>query len=224
MSLVRKLARPLIAAPFIYEGIRTARTPERATSVSPAAFAKADEYLHTTSLPSSVDSATIVRAAGALAAGAGVAYAAGKAPRLAAAVLLSTTTVGWAGRKKIWELSGEERAQEIQALLSDAGLLGGILLAVVDTDGRPSAAYRWNKFVDRAHKNAAVNKKKAQLTSKSLRKSADKFSTSAAKSFDSFSKSAAKSGDAFSKSASKSLDAASKSVTKASKKLAKQLG
>lgn len=224
MSLVRRIARPLIAAPFIFEGVRTAISPERATAVAPQAFAQADKALHATALPEAVDSSALLRAAGGAAAAAGLAYASGTAPRLSALVLLSTTTVGWAGRKRIWELKGEERVQEIQGILTDAGLLGAVMLAAVDTDGRPSTAYRWEKFVERAEKNKKRNAKQLGLTSKSLRKSADSFSKSAAKSFDAFSHSAAKSGDAFSKSAAKSLDNAAKGVNKASKKLAKQLG
>ena len=224
MSLVRRIARPLIAAPFIYEGVRTAVTPERSIDVSPKTFSQLDDQLHNSSVPDAVDARLVLRVAGSVAATAGLAYAAGRAPRLAALVLLGTTTVGWAGRKRVWELSGQERLEEIEAILKDAGLLGSVLLAAVDTDGKPSTAYRWNAFVERAQKNASSNAKKAKLTSKSLRSSADSFSKSAAKSFDAFAQSAAKSGDAFSKSAAKSLDEAAKGVNKASKKLAKQLG
>lgn len=224
MSLVRRIARPLIAAPFIYEGVRTVITPERSTDVSPQAFAELDKQLQTTALPSSVDSRMVFRAFGAVAATAGLAYAVGRFPRLAAFALLCTTTIGWAGRKHVWELRGEELTAEIEGILKDAGLLGSVLLAAVDTDGRPSTAYRWNRFVQRAQKNAATNAAKAKLTSKSLRNSAASFSTSAAKSFDAFAQSAAKSGDTFAKSAAKSLDEAAKSVNRASKKLAKQRG
>lgn len=224
MSLVRRIARPLIAAPFVYEGVRTAITPERSTDVAPEAFAELDAQLQTTALPSSVDARMVFRAAGVMAATAGLAYASGRFPRLASLALLGTTTIGWAGRKRVWELRGEELTAEIEGILKDAGLLGSVLLAAVDTDGRPSTAYRWNRFVQRAQKNAAANSAKAKMTSKSLRTSADSFSKSAAKSFDAFAQSAAKSGDAFLGSAAKSLDEAAKGVNRASKKLAKQLG
>ena len=69
MALVRRIARPLLAAPFIFEGVRTALHPEREIDVYPQAFDAVDSALGKTS-PGFVD----VRGragAGAIAAGAG---------------------------------------------------------------------------------------------------------------------------------------------------------
>ncbi|PZP16545.1 MAG: hypothetical protein DI611_05630 [Brachybacterium faecium] len=177
MSLVRRIARPLLAAPFILEGIRTASQPEREIDVYPQAFEAVDSALAKTSTPDFLDARTIIRASGAVAAGAGIMYASNRCPRLAAATLLVTTSVGWAGRKRIWELSGEERMQELQSILTDAGLLGGVLLAVVDHDGRPSMGYRVEKFVERSKKNAEAKQRE-------LEKKADKLGKKAKKSVD----------------------------------------
>lgn len=168
MSLIRSIARPLLAAPFILEGIRTVKTPEREIDVAPAAFAKVDEMLAASSAPDMIDSRTIVRAAGAVAAGAGVMYATNRAPRAAAVLLLATTSIGFANRRKIWELRGEERMNEIQAILTDAGLLGGLLLAIVDTDGSPSVGYRVNKLVERGQKSAAKKQRELERSAKKL--------------------------------------------------------
>lgn len=177
MSLVRRIARPLLAAPFILEGIRTAYQPEREIDVYPQAFEAVDSALAKTSTPDFLDARTIIRVSGAVAAGAGILYASNRCPRLAAATLLVTTSVGWAGRKRIWELSGEERMQELQSILTDAGLLGGVLLAVVDHDGRPSVGYRVEKFVERSKKNAEAKQRE-------LEKKADKLGKKAKKSVD----------------------------------------
>lgn len=164
MSLVRRIARPLLAAPFILEGVRSFRQPARQIDVAPTAFEKADSVLAESSAPGFVDVRTIVRGTAAVTIGAGLLYATNRAPRVAAATLLVTSSVGWAGRKKIWELSGEERIQELQSMLVDAGLLGGMLLAAVDHDGKPSVGYRVNKFVERSQK--AAEKKQRQLEKK----------------------------------------------------------
>lgn len=193
MSLVRRIARPLLAAPFIYEGVRTAVTPERSYDVAPRTFADADETLaNTSSVPSGVNVKNIFRASGAISAGAGIMYATNSCPRAAAGVLLLTTTVGWAGRKRVWELTGEERLQEIQEILKDAGLLGGVLLAVVDLDGRPSLRWRTERFIERSQRNAARKQRqlqrsanrlsdKAGSTAKDLRKKAEQTGTDARK-------------------------------------------
>src|SRR5699024_12357049 len=76
--------------------------------------------------------------------------------------LLATTSVGWAGRKKVWELRGEELTQELRSILTDAGLLGGVLLAVVDTERRPSLGYRANKMEERGQKRAAAKQREIE--------------------------------------------------------------
>lgn len=174
MSLIRRIARPLLAAPFVLEGVRTALHPEREIDAAPAAFGQVDKALSRSSVPSVVDARTIVRAAGAVAAGAGILYATNRAPRAAAALLLVTTSVGLANRKKIWELRGEERVQELQSILTDAGLLGGVLLAVADTDGSPSVRYRVDKLVTRGQKSAAAKQKQLEKSASKLRSSASK--------------------------------------------------
>ncbi|MDO5662473.1 MAG: hypothetical protein Q4G40_07255 [Brachybacterium sp.] len=181
MSLVRRMARPLLAAPFIMEGVRTAMRPEREIDVYPAAFEQIDHALEDSPVPSVVDARTIVRASGAIAAAAGLAYATNRAPRAAAAVLLVTTSVGWAGRRKVWELRGEARMEEIHAILRDAGLLGGVLLAVVDHDGRPSLGYRVEKLVERGQKNAAQKQRELEKKAGKVKKSAQKKGRKASK-------------------------------------------
>ena len=151
MSLVRRIARPLLAAPFIFEGVQTAIRPDRVLDALPVTIADIDEQVSKSPLPT--DAETILRTAGGLAAVAGAAFALNKKPRLASATLLLTTTVGLAGRKRVWELKGTERTEELRAIAGDLGLLGGILLAAVDTDGKPSLAYRVDKAIERAQKN-----------------------------------------------------------------------
>ncbi|HEX7352464.1 hypothetical protein [Brachybacterium sp.] len=172
MALVRRIARPLLAAPFIFEGVRTALRPEREIDVYPQAFDAVDSALTKSAAPGFVDARTVVRAAGAVAAGAGLLYATNRYPRAAAVALLATTSVGWAGRKKVWELRGEELTQEVQSILSDAGLLGGVLLAAVDHDGRPSLGYRANKFVERSQKKAAAKQRELEKRAGTLEKKA----------------------------------------------------
>lgn len=172
MALVRRIARPLLAAPFVFEGVRTALRPEREIDVYPQAFDAVDSALSKSSAPGFVDSRAVVRAAGVVAAGAGVLYATNRAPRAAAAALLVTTSVGWAGRKKVWELRGEELVAEVQSILTDAGLLGGVLLAVVDHDGRPSLGYRANKFVARSQKKAAQKQRELEKKAGKVEKKA----------------------------------------------------
>lgn len=183
MSLVRSIARPLLAAPFIYEGVQTARRPERVVEILPVSLADLEAQVEKTQISASADQ--LLRATGAVAAIAGTAFALNKAPRLSAAVLLATTTLGLAGRKKVWELRGEEQLEEIRSIAGDLGLFGGILLAVVDTDGKPSLAYRVDKLIAQGQKAAAQKQRE-------LEKAKGKNSSKASKTLDDLDRSLAK--------------------------------
>lgn len=172
MSLVRRIARPLLAAPFIFEGVQTAIRPDRVLDALPVTIADIDEQVSKS--PLQTDAETILRAAGGLAAVAGAAFALNKKPRLASATLLLTTTVGLAGRKRVWELKGTERTEELRAIAGDLGLLGGILLAAVDTDGKPSLAYRVDKAIERAQKSAAEKQRELEKAAKKNKKKSSK--------------------------------------------------
>lgn len=214
MSIIRSIARPLLAAPFILEGVRTAMRPEREIDVAPAAFAQVDKTLKASSVPAVIDARNIVRGAGAIAAGAGLLYATNRAPRLSAGLLLVTTSVGIANRKRVWELRGEERMQEIQAILTDAGLLGGVLLAVVDTDGSPSVGYRVGKLVERGQKSAVKKQRELERAAKKadLKKKGKKLSKRAGKKASKLQKQASSRAEDLQKDASSLFDQVSKAV------------
>lgn len=172
MSLVRRIARPLLAAPFIFEGVQTALRPEHVLEGLDFSIDDVESQVAKTDLPVSAE--TMIRIAGGVAVVAGAALALNKRPRLAAVALLASTTVGVAGRKRLWELSGEERLAEIRSITGDLGLFGGVLLAVVDTDGRPSVAYRVEKMIDRGQKAAEQKKRELDKATKGGKKASSK--------------------------------------------------
>ena len=161
MSLIRRIARPLIAAPFVYEGVRTVKDPRRSTESAQKTFSILDDFLRKNNIP--VSSETVVRASAGASVGAALLYATNRAPRVAALTLLATTNIGLAGRKgALSKLSGPERSEEIRGILTDAALLGAVLLAAVDRDGRPSLGYRMNKMVERGQKTAQKKQKEIE--------------------------------------------------------------
>ena len=133
MSLVRRVARPMLAAMFVVGGLDQLRHPaKQAAKVAPLAE-RAAPCLH---LPN--DPELLVRANGAAMVGGGPLLALGRMPRTAATVLAAslvpTTYVGhpfWA------EPDATKRGQQRTAFLRNLAVLGGLLLATVDTEGRP---------------------------------------------------------------------------------------
>lgn len=138
MSAVRFLARPLLGSSFVVAGAgKLKNADDTAEQLSPVLRRAAD------ALPIRVDEKVLARAVGATQLGAGVLFALGKAPRLSASILALTsalnTFVEWRSAD-ISTSAGREARRH--GLLKNLSLLGGVLLASVDTNGHPSLAWR----------------------------------------------------------------------------------
>ena len=173
--LVRRIARPLLAAPFIYGGISTLRKPQDRV---PGARPVVEKIAETADkqLPVQVprDVQQWVQADAAVKVAAGSLFALGKLPRLTALVLSASVVPTTLAGHRFWEHTDPtERFGQISNFLKNAGLLGGLLLAAVDTEGKPSVGYRarrsakaaavaTEKSFEQASKRAAKAQKKAE--------------------------------------------------------------
>ncbi len=146
MALTRRFARPLLAGIYVIGGADALLQPEnkvaRAETVGPRIAA---------SLGLPEDTETLVKINGAVQVGAGFLLAVGKLPRLAslalAASLVPTTLAG----HRFWEET-DERARATQRIqfFKNLSMLGGLLLATVDTEGRPSISWRAHRAAGHA--------------------------------------------------------------------------
>jgi putative oxidoreductase len=138
MALVRRIARPLLASIFVYGGIDAFRNPE---SKVPSAEKLGGGL--SAQVPGVSGTAQLVRIDGAAKVVGGVALGLGKFPRLAAfglvASLVPTTMAG----HRFWEETdpAKRKMQQLQ-FIKNASIVGGALLAAVDTEGRPSVGWR----------------------------------------------------------------------------------
>ncbi|MEP7159660.1 MAG: DoxX family protein [Dermatophilaceae bacterium] len=159
MSLVRRFARPALAAVFITGGLDALRHPAHRTEEAAPLVDKVSEL---TGLPN--DPELMVRANGAAMAIAGLALATGRLPRVAsgllAASLLPATFTGHA----FWSESDPTRRREQQIQFQkNLGLLGGVLLAAVDTSGKPGLAWRARSAAHAAKREARLAGAQARL-------------------------------------------------------------
>ncbi|WP_077490103.1 DoxX family protein [Sinomonas mesophila] len=138
MTAVRFIARPLLASSFIVAGAdKLKNADDTAEQLSPVLRRAAD------ALPIRVDERVLARTLGAAQFGAGVLYALGKAPRLSATVLAVTSALNAFVEWRTADISSPEgRAARRAGLLKNLSLGGGVLLAAVDTAGRPSLVWR----------------------------------------------------------------------------------
>ena len=149
--LIRRIARPMLAATFISRGVEALRSPK------PAADATRPTLDGLSKLPDPVganvptDAETVVRVTAAVQIGAGLLLSTGRLPRLSSAALALSVVPGSLGSHAFWAESDPTRkADERRAFIADIGLVGGLIIAAVDTEGRPSLGWRARRAARKA--------------------------------------------------------------------------
>jgi uncharacterized membrane protein YphA (DoxX/SURF4 family) len=134
MHIMRIIARPFVAAPFVVTGLETLRDPgPRAELAAPVIKPLADRV---TWLPSK-DPETLVRVQAAVSVGAGALLALGRFQRLCTLLLAAEMVPSLLTEHRFWqEDDPARRATARTQLLKNAGLFGALLLAGTAPSGR----------------------------------------------------------------------------------------
>jgi uncharacterized membrane protein YphA (DoxX/SURF4 family)/propanediol dehydratase small subunit len=141
--LIRRIARPLLSVAFIGQGVDALRNPKTAADAARPALEGIRQLPDPIGAKVPSDAETFARINAAVQVGGGLLLATGKAPRLASAALAFTVIPGSIGGHMFWNESDPQRkADERRALLTDLSLLGGLIIAAVDTEGKPSLGWR----------------------------------------------------------------------------------
>ncbi len=139
MTLVRRLARPCLATMFVTGGLDALQRPEPKAPVADPIAPRIAERLPY--LPE--DPEALVRINGAAQVVAGLMLATGRLPRLSAAVLAGSLVPTTLAAHRFWEEQDEtRRAQQKMHFYKNVSMLGGLMLAAVDTAGKPGLAWR----------------------------------------------------------------------------------
>jgi putative oxidoreductase len=147
MALSSKLARPFLASIFVVGGVDALRHPEgkvkEATKVTEPLSRQVSFVPENTVL--------LVRINGGVQVAAATALALGRFRRLAALALLgSLVPTTYAGHAFWNELDEEQKSQQLMQFTKNAAIAGGLLLAITDTEGAPSASWRVKRQLRRA--------------------------------------------------------------------------
>jgi putative oxidoreductase len=157
--IIRRLARPLLAAIFIWGGLDTLRNPDARVRVATPMLTKVVEKAGS-SLPEQLptDPATLVKIDAAVKLGAGVGLALGRFPRLSAFLLAGSLVPTTLAAHSFWEHEEPvNRAAQRTHFLKNLGLCGGLLFASLDDGG---------KAVRKAKKTAKAAKREAKKAAK----------------------------------------------------------
>jgi putative oxidoreductase len=110
----------------------------------------------TESLPFSLDTKQMVQVNGAIHVVGGAMLATGRMPRLASLALAATLVPTTLAGHRFWEESdAQQRANQQVHFFKNLSMIGGLLLASVDTEGKPSVAWMARSGARRARKQAA---------------------------------------------------------------------
>lgn len=168
MTVTRMLARPMLASVFVVGGVSALKNAEAhavaAKPITDKMVPLAQKAMPQVPVPT--DATTLVRINAAAQILAGAALATGRAPRLSASLLAATLVPTTAARYRFWEESdptvkGEQKIH----FAKNVSMLGGLLLAGVDTEGKPGLAWR-------ARRAAADAKREGRQLAKAARNEA----------------------------------------------------
>ena len=192
--LVRRIARPMLAAPFVVLGVDALRQPggrvEIARPVVEKLTEQADKVLPV-QVPKDVEQWVRINAG--VMVGAGTLFGLGRLPRLSALLLTGSMVPTTLAGHSFWEHEDEKtRKQQQIHFFKNVGLVGALLLASVDTAGKPSVGWRakhaagavaevTEKNLTKAQKAAAKAQKKAAKQAAAARKTAKKQAKAAKK-------------------------------------------
>jgi uncharacterized membrane protein YphA (DoxX/SURF4 family) len=152
MSIVRRAARPLLAATFITTGVETL--------LEPGPHAEELRQARLDQLP--LDAATLTRASAAVQVGAGATLATNRLPRLSALALAASLVPKTYAGAPFWsETDKQARGQKRRQFLTNLSLIGGLLIAAADTGGRESLPHKVSRTTKKTARRAEKKAKKA---------------------------------------------------------------
>lgn len=155
MTLVRRVARPMLASMFLMGGYSALKNPEAHVRMAGPVTEKLSEGADQATAPQTTtpDEKQLVLINGAAQVVGGLLLATNRLPRLASLVLAGSLVPTTAAGHRFWEETDKtQRANQQIHFFKNVSMLGGLLIAAVDTEGKPSVAWRTSKAVGAASK------------------------------------------------------------------------
>lgn len=148
--IIRKVARPMLAAAFISQGAESLRRPMTAADAARPTLAGLRKLPDPVASRVPADPDTFAKVTAATQVGGGLLLATGRLPRLASALLAATVLPANLGMHMFWsEPDPASKARKRRDFMVDLSLLGGLIIASADTAGKPSLGWRGRRAAKR---------------------------------------------------------------------------
>jgi uncharacterized membrane protein YphA (DoxX/SURF4 family) len=157
MTISRLLARPKLASMFVVGGVNALRNADahaaKAAPVAERLTPLAERALPNAPIPT--ETVTLVRLNAVAQIGAALALATGRVPRLSSALLAASLVPTTAAGHRFWEETDPaQRSNQKIHFFKNVSMLGGLMLASVDTEGKPGVAWRARRAARDARREA----------------------------------------------------------------------
>jgi putative oxidoreductase len=153
MKPVRSAARAMLASIFVISGARGLISPDSRVAAAKRVTDRIQPLLERADPRLPTDARTIVRLKAGADLVAGLLLASGRMTRPAAAVLAANLIPTTYAGHPFWTVPKPERAAHEIQFMKNLGLLGGLLLAAADTEGKPGLGYRTTHAIDRSQRS-----------------------------------------------------------------------
>ena len=155
MTVSRLIARPMLASIFVVGAATALKNAAGSAAKADAVTSRVVPMLQRAGLPVPDDPETLVKINAGIQIGAGLALATGRAPRLSAAVLAASLVPTTAAGHRFWEIDDPaQRTQQKLHFFKNVSLIGGLIIASGDTEGRPGVAWRARRAAKDARREA----------------------------------------------------------------------
>ena len=142
----------MLASIFVAQGVQQFQNPERVSALAEPVVRPLRDRIP--AVPTETEHA--VRVNGAVQAAAGTMLGLGVLPRLAALAIAGTLVPTTLAGHRFWDVEDpQERAMQRVHFLKNVTMMGGLLLAIADTNGNPSLSWRRHHAVRVANSHLA---------------------------------------------------------------------
>lgn len=161
MTVSRLIARPMLASIFVVGATTALKNTAGSAGKADPVTSRLVPLAQKAGIPLPSDPETLVKLNAGVQIGAGLALATGRLPRLSAAVLAASLVPTTAAGHRFWESDDEAtRTQQRLHFFKNVALVGGLIIAGGDTEGRPGVAWRARHAAKDARREAKLLKAK----------------------------------------------------------------
>ena len=155
MTVSRLIARPMLASIFVVGAATALKNTAGPAAKADPVTSRLVPLAKKAGIPLPENPETLVKINAGVQVAAGLALATGRAPRLSAAVLAASLVPTTAAGHRFWEYDdATQRTQQRLHFFKNVALVGGLIIAAGDTDGKPGVAWRAKHGAKQVRKDA----------------------------------------------------------------------